>query len=128
MEGDVFWSRSLIHPDLKPWGSSEHALTMALRWENGVRDSTFVNLSVLELEVDGLVEGSLKSTFLKYSLMRDASFGMLMGLRAGRQARGQMPSWSILSISVLKMMVLWRSLWLSTTRPLTKGMRSIGIL
>ena len=101
---------------------------MALRWENGVRDSTFVSLSVLELELDGLVEGSLKSTFLKYSLMRDASFGMLMGLRAGRQARGQMPSWSILSISVLKMMVLWRSLWLSTTSPLTKGMRSIGIL
>ena len=84
------------------------ARTIALRWENGVLDSTLVSLSVLEL--DGVVDGNLNSIFLKDSLMMEASLEMLTGLMAGHQVRGQMPSSLILSISFLKMTLLWRSL------------------
>ena len=73
-------------------------------------------------------DGSLKGSFLKYSLMREASLEMFKGLRAGRQVRGQMPSCSILSTSDLRMMLLCLSLWVLTIRPLTNGISRISTL
>ena len=81
------------------------------------------------LWLDGEVsDGSLKGSFLKYSLMREASLEMFNGWRAGRQVRGQMPSCSILSISDLRMMLLCRSLWVLTMRPFTNGISLISTL
>ena len=120
----MFCRSCLIHPERNPAGSSEHAFTISRRCEKGVLDSTLVSLVALVVSLDG----SLNLIFLKYSLMSEASREMLSGLRAGRHALGQIPSCSILSTSALRMILLSRSLWLLTMRPLMKGMRLISTL